>query len=242
MVGADFSDPAGWLAAIEIIETGSGHQCRPGGVSAERAACVLSASARRRRVAVLLARTNQLLADYHKRLEMIESFVYMHCVGIQLEKHYSQMRSEALAMFEEKTNITTAINVAMKRNLPGLVEELQGKLNSFPSNISHTFVKQAKERRLISKNIREDLQKMAERRFQRAKETSTERVIAMIRMWADRESVVQLKSRSQVSELWFYIFFSAQTKLSPPYRQGSWYMCFSVVAVTYMYFCTFGRF
>ena len=118
---------------------------------------------------------------------MIESFVYMHCVGIQLEKHYSQMRSEALAMFEEKTDITTAINVAIKKNLPGLVEELQGKLSSLPSNISHTFVKQAKERHLISKNIREDLQKLAERRFQRAKETSTERVIAMIRMWADRK-------------------------------------------------------
>jgi hypothetical protein len=182
--GVDFSDPAGWMAATEIIETGSEHQYRPGKCGE---LLVSYQQVRDAEVAVLLARTNQLLADYHKRLEMIESFVYMHCVGIQLEKHYSQMRSEALAKFEEKTDITAAINVAMKKNLPGLVEELQGKLDSLPSNISHTFVKQAKERHLISKNIREDLQKLAERRFQRAKETSTERVIAMIRMWADRK-------------------------------------------------------
>ena len=118
---------------------------------------------------------------------MIESFVYMHCVGIQLEKHYSKERSEALAKFEEKTDITTAINIAMKKNLPALVEELKGKLRSLPPNISHSSVKRAKERHLISKNIKEDLQQLAEKRFQRARETSTERVIAMIKLWAERK-------------------------------------------------------
>ena len=85
--GVDFSDPAGWLAATEIIETGSEHQHRPGKCGE---LLVSYQQVRDTEVAVLLARTNQLLADYHKRLEMIESFVYMHCVGIQLEKHYRQ--------------------------------------------------------------------------------------------------------------------------------------------------------
>ena len=60
------------------------------------------------------------------------------------------------------------------------------KTHSLPPNISHSSVKMAKERHLISKNIKEDLQQLAEQRFQRARETSTERVIAMIRMWAER--------------------------------------------------------
>ena len=182
--GADFSDPSGWLAASEIIETGQEHQYRPGKCGE---LLVAYQQVRDADIAILLARTNQLLADYHKRVEMIESFVYMHCVGIQLEKHYSKERSEALAKFEEKTDITTAINIAMKKNLPALVEELKGKLHSLPPNISHSSVKMAKERHLISKTIKEDLQQLAEQRFQRARETSTERVITMIRMWAERK-------------------------------------------------------
>lgn len=97
--GVDFSDPSGWLAASEIIETGSEHQYRPGKCGE---LFVAYQQVRDADIAILLARTNQLLADYHKRVEMIESFVYMHCVGIQLEKHYSKERSEALAKFEEK--------------------------------------------------------------------------------------------------------------------------------------------
>ena len=38
-----------------------------------------------------------MLENYHQRLENIESYVYMQCVGIQLEKHFSQQRSESLA-------------------------------------------------------------------------------------------------------------------------------------------------
>lgn len=46
---------------------------------------------------VLLSRIVKLLKDYEGRLESIESFVYMHCVSIQLEKHYSKARSKALS-------------------------------------------------------------------------------------------------------------------------------------------------
>ena len=39
----------------------------------------------------------KLLNEYEQRLEGIESFVYMHCVGIQLEKHCSKRRAKALS-------------------------------------------------------------------------------------------------------------------------------------------------
>ena len=45
----------------------------------------------------LLETLSELLDSYKERLESIESYVYMQCVGIQLEKHFSQQRSEALA-------------------------------------------------------------------------------------------------------------------------------------------------
>jgi hypothetical protein len=45
----------------------------------------------------LLETLSELLDSYSQRLESIESYVYMQCVGIQLEKHFSQHRSEALA-------------------------------------------------------------------------------------------------------------------------------------------------
>lgn len=45
----------------------------------------------------LIETLSELLDSYSQRLESIESYVYMQCVGIQLEKHFSQQRSEALA-------------------------------------------------------------------------------------------------------------------------------------------------
>jgi hypothetical protein len=48
-------------------------------------------------VNILLSRVLKLLREYEQRLEGIESFVYMHCVGIQLEKHCSKVRAKALS-------------------------------------------------------------------------------------------------------------------------------------------------
>jgi len=45
----------------------------------------------------LLELLSDMLEKYKQRLENIESYVYMQCVGIQLEKHFSQQRSESLA-------------------------------------------------------------------------------------------------------------------------------------------------
>ena len=46
---------------------------------------------------ILTSRIVKLLEDYERRLDGIESFVYMHCVGIQLEKHCSRARTKALS-------------------------------------------------------------------------------------------------------------------------------------------------
>ena len=45
----------------------------------------------------LLTQLEEILSDQRDRVERMESFVYMNCVGNQLEKHFSRLRSEALA-------------------------------------------------------------------------------------------------------------------------------------------------
>ena len=45
----------------------------------------------------ILSRLSGLLSDYTQRVEVVESFVYMECVGVQLEKYFSKKRSEALS-------------------------------------------------------------------------------------------------------------------------------------------------
>lgn len=46
---------------------------------------------------LLLDNLSDLLNEYSKRVEVVESFVYMECVGVQLEKFFSQKRAQALA-------------------------------------------------------------------------------------------------------------------------------------------------
>lgn len=45
----------------------------------------------------LLSHLSALLNDYTQRVEIVESFVYMECVGVQLEKYFSKRRSHALS-------------------------------------------------------------------------------------------------------------------------------------------------
>ena len=156
---------------------------------------------------ILISRLIKLLKDYERRLEGIESFVYMHCVGIQLEKHCSRARSKVLSgkadfqvlsdrstgldniylflslAWEKRTDISTAINVATKKKIPKLVQELNNKLDALPQ-VSHTLVLKKKEEHLISKTLKSDLHKLANRRFGRAQEVSTERAIAVMSLWA----------------------------------------------------------
>ena len=158
---------------------------------------------------ILTSRIVKLLEDYERRLGGIESFVYMHCVGIQLEKHCSRARTKALSgksfhalqnqrlahltafdwtitAWEKRTDINTAINVATKKKIPKLVNELKAKLDALPQ-VSHTTVIKRKEEHLQSKSLKSDLHKLANRRFGRAQEVSTERVIAIMSMVAKRK-------------------------------------------------------
>jgi hypothetical protein len=135
----------------------------------------------------LLESLHELLKEYNNRVEAVESFVYMECVGIQLEKHFSQARATALAAFEKKTDITSAINIATRKKMPVLVKELQAKLEAVGADVSHTTVKEAKEAHLESKTLKQELHNLAVRRLTRARETSTERAIALMTVWAKEE-------------------------------------------------------
>jgi hypothetical protein len=135
----------------------------------------------------LLESLGELLKEYNQRVEAVESFVYMECVGIQLEKHFSQARATALAAFEKKTDITSAINIATRKKMPVLVKELQAKLEAVGVAVSHTTVKEAKEAHLDSKSLKQELHTLAMRRLTRARETSTERAIALMTVWSKEE-------------------------------------------------------
>ena len=88
--------------------------------------------------------------------------------------------------WEKRTDISTAINVATKKRIPRLVQELKVKLDSLPQ-VSHTTVIKRKEEHLASKTLKSDLHRLANRRFGRAQEVSTERAIAVMSLWAKRE-------------------------------------------------------
>jgi hypothetical protein len=60
------------------------------------------------------------------------------------------------------------------------------KLDGLPQ-VSHTTVIKAKENHLASKVLKSDLQKLANRRLGRAQDVSTERVIAIVSLWAKRK-------------------------------------------------------
>jgi hypothetical protein len=135
----------------------------------------------------LLDSLGELLKEYNQRVEAVESFVYMECAGIQLEKHFSQTRATALSAFEKKTDITSAINIATRKRMPVLVKELQAKLEAVGADVSHTTVKEAKEAHLDSKTMKQELHDLAMRRLTRSRETSTERVIALMTVWSKEE-------------------------------------------------------
>ena len=92
-----------------------------------------------------------------------------------------------MVAFEKKTDITSAINIATRKRIPGLVEELKAKLEKFGSDVTHTSVKEAKEAHLESKSVKTELHGLALRRLLRARETSTERVIDLLKFWMKEE-------------------------------------------------------
>lgn len=175
-VGLNLNDPAGW----RLLPNQKSLSCNC------RDKLQSYAAVKDLRTEELVTKLLEHFNSYRRRLEGIESYVYMGCVGIQLEKFYSQLRSEALAAFEQKTDINTAINIATRKRLPLLVSELEAKLEKVP-NVTHTSVKELKEMHLQSKMLKNELSQLASRRFLRAREASTEPLVELMTEWAQHE-------------------------------------------------------
>lgn len=186
--GINLTDPAGWTR----MQKGSCGE-----------SCQTYTDCREAGTEWLLQSLGELLKEYNQRVESIESFVYMECVGIQLEKNFSQSRATALASFEKKTDITSAINIATRKRMPMLVQELQTKLEAVDPNVSHTTVKEAKEAHLESKTLKGELHELSVRRLTRARETSTERVIALMAVWAKGKQIGRESTTTSLCNDWF---------------------------------------
>lgn len=140
---------------------------------------------------ILISSTVKLLRSYECWIQGLESCVYMHCVGTQLETHCSRARSAALSAWEKRIDYLTAINVATKKRIPKLVQALKVKLDALPK-VSRTTVLKRKEEHLTSKMLKSDLHKLATRRFRRAQEVSTECCVAVMSLWAKHEEHVAM--------------------------------------------------
>ena len=92
--GIDTIDRAGWLTGVQRRQNSTSGliaRCKCGMIAQKYF------KLRDAQEGQLLMKLSQLLRNYEKRVERIESFVYMHCVGIQLEKHFSKTRAQAVA-------------------------------------------------------------------------------------------------------------------------------------------------
>jgi hypothetical protein len=181
-------DPTGWVSTKQ-----HGGRCKE--------VAMAYINSRDAEVETFLDEISSLLNAYHDRLESVESFVYMQCVGIQLEKHFSKVRADSLAAFEKKTDITTAINIANRKRLPLLVAELEAKLEAVEPKVTHTTVKETKETHLLSKSLKTDIIDLATRRFVRVRETSLERVVQLMTKWAkyeERSTSMEIKAVGNV--------------------------------------------
>jgi len=194
----DPSDPSGWSYACSPYDRGG----KARGIGDARLGELFSryADDRDKDIHSFLAASSEMLEGYFSKIEIVESFVYMHCVGLQLEKFFSDRRSNALDLFEKKTDITTAMNLATKKRIPRLVQELRGKLDALGSGVSQTIVKKTKESHLRMKRVQSELNELAMRRLMREKERSTERVIAMIDKWAHEEESLAASELKSLGE------------------------------------------
>ena len=190
--GIDTSDPLGWSCALP-----NNNDCskRNSFVNVGDQA-VLYLKARDSHWERMLNDISQLLKEYYKRVEVIEGYVFMECVGLQMERHFSQQRSVALTAFEKKTDLTAALNIANRKRMAKLKAELHEKLEKL-ADVSHTVVKETKERHLESKTLKAELHEVATRWLSRARETSTERVVQILATWAketENAAAIELKA------------------------------------------------
>jgi hypothetical protein len=125
----------------------------------------------------------------HKTGQNINWYVkvslYPQSENCELGKERLTHVCRSVTAFEKKTDITTAITIATRKQLPLLVSELQGKLKKVGADISQTTVRVAKELHLESKTLKAELHDLAMRRLMRARETCTERAIDIMNVWAE---------------------------------------------------------
>ena len=121
----------------------------------------------------------------------------------------------SLVAFEKKTDITTAINIATRKRMPELVEELKAKLERLGPDVTHTSVKEAKEAHLESKNVKAELHALALRRLLRARETSTQRVIDLLKFWMTEEETACISEQKALGETLACIEGSFLTLVAP---------------------------
>jgi hypothetical protein len=193
-LSVDTSDPLNWKACFQAESIGPKHDLMGDRVGDFALAYAKLKDSQTDRLLMILS---DLLHDYYGRVEIVESFVYMECVGIQLEKYFSQKRTQTLTMFEKRTDITSAINVATRKQLPQLAKDLREKLDVLGKEVTHTTVMETKEAHLLSKSLKVELHELALRRLIRAREASTELVISLIINWAkENESSAAMELRT----------------------------------------------
>ena len=95
--------------------------------------------------------------------------------------------------WEKKTNVSTAINAAQKKGLHKLVGDLQDSLDALNDKVSHTSVKEAKDKHLASKTLKAELQALAIKRMTRLREKATDKTLRIIKSWVKCESLTVFK-------------------------------------------------
>lgn len=157
-------------------------------------------SARDTRIDVFLQAISGIIKEYQQRVEIVEGFVYMECVGIQLEKYFSQKRAQALSDFERKTDLIAALNAASRKRIPQLLTELRKQLDGLGPHVTQARVKETKEAHLESKQTKSELHELAMRRLVRAQETSTERALSIIELWSREEENSSARELKAIGE------------------------------------------
>ena len=95
-IGVNYRDTAGWLTLIEdededFYRGSTKYDGSCGDVAAKYQ------DIRENGTAEFIKNMNKMLDEQRDRIERMESFVYMNCVAIEMEKHFSKVRSSALA-------------------------------------------------------------------------------------------------------------------------------------------------
>lgn len=189
-IGIDVHDSSGWLKT-ELVPGGG--QCGTFAIKYQHV--------RHHGSEGFFSRMISRLESYDILIEEINNYIWMHRVADYIEKYYSNLRADALAAWEKKTDITTAINIATKKRLALLVKELKEKLEIIGNSVSYTSVKEAKERHLGSKALKVELENLASRRFQRLRATCAEHSLSIINEWTLREesaTKAEIKSLKEV--------------------------------------------